>query len=133
VPSFRGTDPERLHCRLSFLHQYAQAPKPWRAAPRLTPCRDAGWKRAIIRGSHSELPPSIMDNLRLGAYSAMARCSIINSAPPPCLICDAVLGDHPATSSTWSSMPSRHAHIGGGQGDATHPHGEEALLRRLEP
>jgi putative hemolysin len=69
--SLEGTDPDRLALPLSFLHHFARAPEPWRAAA--LPHRhvemnrmaqDAIDSRAALRA----LPPLIRGYLRVGAY-----------------------------------------------------------------
>jgi putative hemolysin len=69
--SLDGTDPDRLALPLSFLHHFARAPEPWRAAAlphrhvemnRMA--REAIDSRAALRA----LPPLIRGYLRVGAY-----------------------------------------------------------------
>lgn len=69
--SLEGTDPDKLATQLSFLHHFAGAPEPWRAAA--LPSRyvemnrmpnDAIDAKAALR----ELPPLVKGYLRLGAY-----------------------------------------------------------------
>jgi putative hemolysin len=68
--SFEGTDPERLALPLSFLHHYARAPEPWRAAAHASRrvemnriAKQAIDPKAALHG----LPPLIKGYLRLGA------------------------------------------------------------------
>jgi L-ornithine Nalpha-acyltransferase len=69
--SFEGTDPERLARPLSFLHHFARAPEPWRAAAH--PLRYVEMNRMAksaidIRHAWHELPPLIKGYLRVGAF-----------------------------------------------------------------
>jgi L-ornithine Nalpha-acyltransferase len=69
--SFEGTEREHLTRSLSFLHHFARAPEPWRAAA----CslrrveKDLMPKSAIdVRRAWHELPPLIKGYLRAGAF-----------------------------------------------------------------
>src|SRR5499425_999931 len=68
--SLEGTDPDRLALPLSFLHHYARAPEPWRAAA--LPGRYVELNRlpksvVSAKAALSLLPPLIKGYLRLGA------------------------------------------------------------------
>jgi putative hemolysin len=69
--SFEGTDREHLALSLSFLHHFARAPEPWRAAA----CSlrrvdmDVMPRSAVdVRRAWHELPPLIKGYLRVGAF-----------------------------------------------------------------
>jgi putative hemolysin len=69
--SFEGTDTERLALPLSFLHHFARAPEPWRAAAH--PLRQVETSPLTkgeidIRRAWRELPPLIKGYLRAGAF-----------------------------------------------------------------
>lgn len=68
--SFEGTDPDRLALPLSFLHHFAPAPAPWRAAA-LAHRRvemDRMPRQAVdAKAALKALPPLIKGYLRLGA------------------------------------------------------------------
>jgi L-ornithine Nalpha-acyltransferase len=69
--SFEGTDAGRLARPLSFLHHFARAPEPWRAAAH--PLRQVEMNRMPkyeidIRTAWHELPALIKGYLRVGAY-----------------------------------------------------------------
>jgi putative hemolysin len=69
--SFEGTDPDRLALPLSFLHHYARAPEPWRAAAH--PSRSVSMNRMAKEAidpktALHQLPPLIKGYLRLGAF-----------------------------------------------------------------
>ncbi len=69
--SFEGTDPNRLALSLSYLHHFARAPEPWRAAalPQCYVELNRVPKSAIdARRAFALLPPLIKGYLRLGAY-----------------------------------------------------------------
>jgi len=68
--SLHGTDPDQLALPLSFLHHYARAPEPWRAAARAERYveMDRMSKDAInTREALRALPPLVRGYLRLGA------------------------------------------------------------------
>jgi L-ornithine Nalpha-acyltransferase len=69
--SFEGTDTERLARPLSFLHHFARAPEPWRAAAHSL--RQVEMSRLTkdeidVRRAWHELPPLIKGYLRTGAF-----------------------------------------------------------------
>jgi len=69
--SLEGTNPDKLATQLSFLHHFAGAPEPWRAAA--LPSRHVEMNRmpkeAIdAKRALRELPPLVKGYLRLGAY-----------------------------------------------------------------
>jgi putative hemolysin len=69
--SLDGTDPNRLALPLSFLHHFARAPEPWRAAA--LPHRHVEMNRMAkdaidARAALRALPPLIRGYLRIGAY-----------------------------------------------------------------
>jgi L-ornithine Nalpha-acyltransferase len=69
--SFEGTDIERLARPLSFLHHFARAPEPWRAAAhslRQVEMNRMAKNEIDIRAARNELPPLIKGYLRLGAF-----------------------------------------------------------------
>jgi len=69
--SLEGTDPDRLALPLSFLHHYARAPEPWRAAalPRRYVELNRMPKSAVdAKAALQSLPPLIKGYLRLGAF-----------------------------------------------------------------
>lgn len=69
--SFEGTDIERLARSLSFLHHFARAPEPWRAAPhasRRIEMNRMAKDEIDFRTAWHELPPLIKGYLRLGAF-----------------------------------------------------------------
>ena len=69
--SLEGTDPDRLALPLSFLHHYARAPEPWRAAalPRRYVELNRMPKSAVNpKAALQSLPPLIKGYLRIGAF-----------------------------------------------------------------
>jgi len=69
--SLEGTDPDRLALPLSFLHHYARAPEPWRAAalPDRYVALDRMPKSAVNpKAALQSLPPLIKGYLRIGAF-----------------------------------------------------------------
>lgn len=69
--SLDGTDPDRLALPLSFLHHYARAPEPWRAAalPHRYLELNRMPKAAVApKQALALLPPLIKGYLRLGAF-----------------------------------------------------------------
>jgi putative hemolysin len=69
--SLEGTDPDRLALPLSFLHHYARAPEPWRAAalPGRHVDLDRMPKSAVNpKAALQSLPPLIKGYLRIGAF-----------------------------------------------------------------
>jgi putative hemolysin len=69
--SFEGTDIEQLRRPLSFLHHYARAPEPWRAAAhplRRVEMNMMSRSEIDIPRTQRELPPLIKGYLRVGAF-----------------------------------------------------------------
>jgi L-ornithine Nalpha-acyltransferase len=69
--SLEGTDPDRLALPLSFLHHYARAPEPWRAAalPGRYVALDRMPKSAVNpKAALQSLPPLIKGYLRIVAF-----------------------------------------------------------------
>jgi L-ornithine Nalpha-acyltransferase len=69
--SFEGTDTERLARPLSFLHHFARAPEPWRAAahlPRHVEMNRMPKDEIDVKSAWHELPPLIKGYLRVGAF-----------------------------------------------------------------
>lgn len=69
--SFEGTDTEQLRRPLSFLHHFARAPEPWRAAARSLRRVEMNMmaKSEIdVRRTWRELPPLIKGYLCVGAF-----------------------------------------------------------------
>jgi putative hemolysin len=69
--SFEGIDPEHLARPLSFLHHFARAPEPWRAAAH--PLRHIEMNRLAksaidVRRAWHDLPPLMKGYLRVGAF-----------------------------------------------------------------
>lgn len=69
--SFEGTEREHLARSLSFLHHFARAPEPWRAAacsPRRVEMDLMLRSEIDVRRAWHELPPLIKGYLRAGAF-----------------------------------------------------------------
>ena len=69
--SFEGTDSEHLARPLSFLHHFARAPEPWRAAAcslRRIEMNMMARNKIDVRTAWRELPPLIKGYLRVGAF-----------------------------------------------------------------
>ena len=132
--SFEGTDPERLALPLSFLHHYAQAPEAWRAAAhgsrRVEMNRMA--KEAINpKAAIHELPPLIKGYLRLRAYIGDGAVIDHQFGTTDVLIVMPVSAINARYIEHFGGDASRHS--AAARVMRLTPHGEEALLRRLEP